>query len=165
MKYFPQLTFNLILFSMLAGFSVLGFVFGENRLKNIGYAAFIGFFVLLVGSNDLIGSVAEKTSLPVETAKLCFIAAICFLMFLGGLVSQKRSNNKIRSIPLAVILTIFISGFGVSILGTDGRESLVTDFNLAAQIYNIRYIAMLVLAGWLVLIQLIPEKKDDDKKK
>ena len=86
-------------------------------------------------------------------------------MFLGALISQKKSNNKIRSILLAIITTLFICGFGVSLLSSGARESMVTDFNLAAQIYNIRYIVMLVLAAWLILIQLIPEKKEDDKKK
>ena len=165
MKYIPQLTFNLILFGLLAGLSALGFVFGENRIKNISYGAFIGFFILIVGSADSIGGLASKASLPVETAKLSFVAVVCLLMFLGALISQKKSNNKIRSIILAIITTLFICGFGVSLLSPAARESMVTDFNLAAQIYNIRYIVMLVLAAWLILIQLIPEKKEDDKKK
>ncbi len=112
-----------------------------------------------------MSDLAGKTNLPIATAKLGFVALVCTVMFFGSLMSQKKARDKIRSIPLAILTALFITGFGVGLLPTSARESLVTDFNLAAQIYNFRFVFMVALAVWLVVIQLIPEKKDDEKKK
>lgn len=165
MNHIPQITFNIILFGLLGGLGVLGFLFGENRLKNISYGAFISFFILLVSSETAMSDLSSKTSLPIASAKLGFVALICGVLFLGSLLSQKKAKDKIRSIPLAALTSLFIAGFGVSLLAQSARESLVTDFNLAAQVYNFRFIFMIALTVWLIIIQLIPQKKEEEKHK
>jgi len=164
MNHIPEITFNIILFGLLGGLGFLGFLFGENRLKNVSYGAFIAFFILLVSSETAMSDLSTKTSLPITSAKLAFVALICGLLFLGSLLSQKKAKDKIRSIPLAILTSLFIASFGVSLLAESARESLVTDFNLAAQAYNFRFIFMIALTIWLIIIQLIPQKKEEEKK-
>lgn len=162
----PQITFNLILFTLLAGLSALGFIFGENRLKTISYGAFMAFFMLQVTSETLINTVSSKTNLKLEVAKYIFIALVCTLLFLGSLLSQKKATDKIRAIILGILTALFIVAFGIYILPSQAQENLVTDFNLAAQIFNLKYIFMAALAIWLIAIQFIPKKQlDEDKKK
>ncbi|MBA3678918.1 hypothetical protein H0W80_01855 [Candidatus Saccharibacteria bacterium] len=165
MNHLPQITFNLILFALLGGLSALGFLFGENRLKSISYGAFMSFFIVFVSSETAMNDLATKINFPIITAKLGFIALVCTALFLGALIDQKKARNKIRSIPLAFITGLFICGYGVGLLPAKAQQSLVTDFNLAAQIYNFRMFFMVALAIWLVVIQFIPAKKDDDEKK
>ncbi len=162
----PQVTFNLILFSLLVGLSAIGFLFGENRLKTISYGAFMAFFILQVSSETFMSTVSSKTNLKLEVAKYIFIALVCTLLFLGALLSQKKASDKIRAIVLGILTALFIVAFGVYVLPSGAQENLVTDFNLAAQIFNLKYIFMAALAIWLMVIQFIPKKHlEDDKKK
>lgn len=165
MYHIPAITFNLVLFSLVGGLSVLGFFFGENRLKFVSYGAFVAFFILLVSSESTLTDIASKTNLPIATAKLGFVAVICVLSFLGALLDQKKARNKIRSIFLGIITALFITGYGVALLPASAQKTLVTDFNLAAQVDNFRLYFMLATAVWLIIIQFIPNKKDDEKHK
>lgn len=162
----PQVTFNLILFSLLVGLSLLGFLLGENRLKTISYGAFIAYFIILVSSETLINTVSSKVNLKIEITKFIFVGLVCSLFFLGALLSQKKASNKVRSIALGILTALFIVAFGINVLPSAMQDGLVTDFNLAAQIYNFRLVFMAALTVWLITIQLIPKKHiDDDKKK
>lgn len=165
MYHIPQLTFNLILFSLLAGLSLLGFLFGENRLKTISYGAFIGFFILQISSETFMSSLSSKIGLKIEISKFIFVGLVCAALYLGSLVAQKKANDKIRSIALGVLTALFIVSFGINTLPSSTQEALVTDFNLAAWIFNLRIYFMAALTVWLIVIQFIPNKREEDKKK
>ncbi|MEI8072753.1 MAG: hypothetical protein WCH00_01520 [Candidatus Saccharibacteria bacterium] len=124
----------------------------------------MAFFIIAVSSETAMSGVADKINAPIATAKITFVVVVCAASFLGSLISQRKSQGKLRSIPLAVVTTLFLCGFGLSLLNDSSRGRVVTDFNLAAQIYNLRFIFMGILAAWLVVTQFIPVKKDDDKK-
>ncbi len=140
-------------------------MFGENRLKTISYGAFIGFFIVQMSSETFMNGLSSKAGIKIEIAKFIFIGLICGALYLGALVAQKKANDKIRSIALGVLTALFIVSFGINLLPSSTQEALVTDFNLAAWIFNLRIYFMATLTIWLIVIQFIPNKREEDKKK
>lgn len=161
----PNLTFNLMLFGLAALLAALGFMFGENRLKILSYASFISLFVLTVVPSSFFDSIGDKVHIDLAPPKVAFVAIVCAVFFLGAIVNQKKARFKMRAIPLGVLTAIFIVAFGISLFPSNQASDLITNYNLAAMLSNVRIGIMLALALWLAIIQFLPEKSDKDDKK
>lgn len=165
MFHIPNLTFNLALFGLAAVLAVLGFLFGENRLKILSYASFIALFILQMVPNSFFDELGNKAHIDIASPKLAFIAIVCTIFFLGALINQRKSKFKLRAIPLGVITAVFIVAFSINSFPKDQANDLVTNYNLAAMIYNVRIPILLITAAWLAIIQFLPDKSDKDDKK
>jgi hypothetical protein len=160
----PNLTFNLALFGLAALLAVLGFMFGENRLKILSYGSFIALFIMTVVPNSFFEGLGKQIHIDIASPKLAFVAIVCAVFFLGAIVSQKKARFKIRSIPLGVITAVFIVAFCINLFPSGQANDLLTNYNLAAMISNVRIPILILLATWLAVIQFLPDKDKDDKK-
>lgn len=162
----PEITFNLVFFSLIGLLCGLGFLFGENRLKALSYGGILALFILQMSADSMVNDLTSKVNAPIAMAKIGFVAVICAAFFVGAVLHQKKARFKVRAIPLGVITALALTGYSIGLLTEKARETLTTDYNLAAMVYNFRFILLLVLGAWLLIIQFIPDKSDkDDKKK
>ena len=165
MFHIPNLTFNLTLFGLAAVLALLGFMFGENRLKILSYASFIALFVLQVVPGSFFDDLGTKVHIDIAPPKIAFVAIICTVFFLGAVVNQKKAKYKLRAIPLGVITAVFIIAFCINLFPNNQTNDLITNYNLAAMIFNLRIPILLITATWLAVIQFLPDKSDKDDKK
>jgi hypothetical protein len=164
MFHLPNLTFNLALFGLAGLLAALGFMFGENRLKILSYASFIALFILTVVPNSFFDDLGNKIHIDIAPPKVAFIAIVCTIFFLGAIVNQKKARFKLRAIPLGIITAVFIVAFSINLFPKDQANDLVTNYNLAALIYNMRIPLLLLTTVWLAIIQFLPDKSDKEKK-
>ncbi len=165
MFHIPNLTFNLLLFGLSGLLAALGFMFGENRIKVISYAAFIALFILQIVPNNFFDSLGNSIHIDLASPKVAFVAIVCAVFFLGALINQKKAKFKMRAIPLGVLTAVFIVAFSINLFPSNQANDLLTNYNLAAMVSNVRLPLMLALAIWLAVIQFLPEKSDKDDKK
>jgi hypothetical protein len=93
------------------------------------------------------------------------VAVVCAVFFLGAIVNQKKARYKIRSIPLGVITAVFIVAFCINLFPSSQANDLLTNYNLAAMVSNVRIPILILLTVWLAVIQFLPDKSDKDDKK
>ncbi len=165
MFHIPDLTFNLLLFGLAGLLAALGFMFGENRIKVVSYAAFIAFFVLQVIPGNFFDSLGKSIHIDLASPKVAFVAVVCAVFFLGALINQKKAKYKMRAIPLGVLTAVFIVAFSIGLFPSNQANDLLTNYNLAAMVSNVRIPLMLALVIWLAVVQFLPDKSDKDEKK
>lgn len=166
MNQIPQLTFNLVFFVLIGGLAVVGLFFGEGRIRLVALGAFMALFVMNQISDPSFNSIAKPVgSLVGEKNVASSIGGIIFLLFIvGAFLGNHKKGSNIRGMILGIVTGLFVMAYGTALLPSQVKDSIVSNYNLAAIITNIRpYILIATIVLILVSI-FMPEKNKEDKK-
>lgn len=164
----PILNFNTISFALVGGLVAFGLVFGENRVRIVSLGSLLGLFALSQLSDSFFVELTQKGIFgfhpSVAQAQVIMLGIVVLLFALGSLIGVHDSGKKGRSVILSLLTALLLISFSVALLPVSDRTSLTTDYNLAALAYSARFYILLTFAVWLILTQLMPEKKGRRRK-
>jgi hypothetical protein len=155
-----KLGFDLIFFGVL-GLSAVGcFLLGEEKSQRLAIGVIIGSFAgsqLAEPINKLIGGKFDIVNQGVVAiALLALCIALCMLG--KNVRDSKWPKSKVKAIISGVLSVLAGTGYVIANLSEQARNSLVTDHNLAAMVYDLRLYLMGALIAWLILTYLLVGK-------
>lgn len=165
MAALPNINFNAKALIVVGIILVLGIVLGEHRAKRIAMGSFVGFIVadkLGQGAFNYLQKQTWGQGVSLSTVQIVLFAAFVLLLTAGHSEELGRGHINLKLIILSLLTSVFIIASLIGFLPPGSREQLVTDYNIAALIYNWQYGWLLATALWMALLNYLPKP---DKKK
>ncbi|MBI2798518.1 hypothetical protein HYX70_04480 [Candidatus Saccharibacteria bacterium] len=160
--------FNVIALGLVAGFVAYGILLGENRVRLVVLGSSLALFAASQVPLESLEEISQKGLLgfyPAGAQSILILTALITGLFaVGAMLGIKKAQNKVRSFILSIIAALFLICFSVAVLPDANRAKLVTDYNLAAMAYSIRYYVLLALIVWSLITLFVAEKDDKHKK-
>lgn len=155
-------SFNLILAIALGGAVALGMLLGEIRVRALAFglsAGFVAAEILPETITKLIPSISNNVD-----RKLVLMWALAGVFIGASFVGQRHAQRSVRTIFFAIATALFGVAISLALLPVGTRQGIITNFNLAAMIYDIRMYIVLAEIALIIVFTAIPLKSKEEKK-
>ncbi len=159
------LNFNTIIFGLTIALIGFGLLFGENRVRVISMGAVLALFTLGQVPAQYLAETTQKGFFGLHPSavqvQFILLGVIVALFAFGSVIGVHKAENKGRSVIMSILTALLLVCFGMAMLPSSDRATLMTNYNLAAIAYAIRFYVLLALTLWLIITQFKPaaEKK------
>jgi hypothetical protein len=151
-------SFNLLLATVVGGSIALGMLLGEIRIRAMAFGLTVGFVVAQVLPDSLLKTV------PGTDRKVAIIWAMAVVFVVSSLFGQRHAQRSFRTIFFAIATALFGVSISLVLLPVGTRQELVTNYYLAAMVYDLRAYIILAEVGFIVFSTLIPLKSKEERK-
>lgn len=146
-----------ILFFAVVGLGVAGsFFLGEEKSQRMAIGVLVGSFAVTQFSEPLTKLLNGKVGFVAPSIIAIVIMSLCVaICVLGKNVRDKRwPKSKLKATVSGFMSGLVATAYVVYALPEVTRNSLVTDHNLAAMVYDSRIYLAAVLTIWLLITYL-----------
>ena len=155
-------SFNLLLASIVGSSITLGMLLGEIRVRAMAFGLTAGFAIAQVLPESVLKVVPETIAGVDRKIAIIWIVAVIFVC--ASFVGQRHAQRSFRTIFFAIATALFGASISLVLMPVGSRQELVTNFNLAAMVYDLRTYIVLIELGLLIVFTAIPIKSKEDKK-
>ena len=151
-----KLGFDLIFFGILGLSAVGSFVLGEEKSQRLAIGVIVGSFAGSQFAEQINKLAGSKVSFLNQGLVAIILLALCILICMVGknVRDSKWPKSKIKAIIFGLLSALAGTGYVIANLSESARNSLVTDHNLAAMVYDLRLYLMGALIVWLLVSYL-----------
>ncbi len=148
--------FDIIFLSVIAASTVGSFFLGEEKSQRIMIGTVIGI-AASTQLTDVIEKVIGVKNIEYSGVGIGIILLVLpiILCTIGKNVrDSKYPKSKIKAAIAGFISGFTLVGYGLASLSNSLRDRLVTEHNLAALAYDLRFIALALLMTWIFVVYL-----------
>lgn len=128
-------------------------------MKKLAAGSLVGYLVALQLGEFVLAQVSKLSFVPelsLSTVQLILFALVTLLFNMGKTHHiEGRPRVNIESVTVAFFAAAFIFASVLSFLSESTRSQLVSDYNLAAMLYEWRLLLLSLTAGGLLLIEIM----------
>lgn len=155
-------SFNLLLVTVVGSSIALGMLLGEIRVRAMAFGLTAGFVVAQVLPESLLNILPETIVKADRKVAIIWIVAIIFIC--ASFIGQRHAQRSLRTIFFAIVTALFGVSISLVLLPVGTRQELVTNYNLAAMVYDLRAYIILFELGILIVLTALPIKNKEEKK-
>ncbi len=148
-----NLGFDIIFFSTIASCIVACFMLGEEKAQRLVIGTLVGILAGLELSQPIEKLLSPRASFLTQPSIAIILLAICVLACVAGrnVRDARWPKSKIKATIAGGLSAVAILGYVLASLSANSLSLLVTDHNLAAIAYDLRYWALAGLIVWLLV--------------
>ena len=139
------------------GLSAVGsFLLGEEKSQRLAIGVIIGSFAGNQFAEPINKAIGDKVSFLNQGTIAIAILVLCIVICMLGknVRDSKWPKSKIKAVVSGLLSALAGVGYIIANLSEQARNSLVTDHNLAAMVYDLRLYLMGALILWLLATYL-----------
>ncbi len=155
----PSLSFNTLILAGVVGAFAVAFFAGEGRVKKLAAGSLVGYLAAMqLGqlAQEQLAKVSFVPDASVGTVQLILFGLVAVLFNLGKVHHvEGRPRVSIESVAVGVITCLFVFTSVLGFMGESTRQDLLTNYNLAAQLYSLRLLWLGLTVSGLILIEVM----------
>lgn len=148
--------FDLLFLATIGATSVAFFIFGEEKAQRL----MIGSIMGILAATQLEEPISKLLKFQILGDKqyiiyiILLFVPIIFCLIAKNVRDAKFPKSKLKALVAGFISAFVMMGYAIAGLNEALRKSLITEHNLAALAYNLKFITLGILIAYLLFVYL-----------